>query len=362
MTRLEVLYQAEQDLESWMSRSARGEVPGRWPYGLHELAEWNAEVTASGLPAPSTASRLLARVLPPGLRAPGLSLRTNIDNARDIGLTWDENAARRMLIGKPHREMYTGVIWLTDMVKADPASCAGLVRTLRQMKRVWVINRPQLGPLREILGADGPPAAFIRFGIDASFFQPSGYPADATVLSIGSDRHRDTETLFAALHLVHLRRPDARILVQTRSELIPPPGVTKIEAVAHHELRTLYARSSVVAVATKPNLHASGMTVALEALASARPVVISHTPGMEDYVAHGVTGTLCGTGQPEAMSEAILALLEDQEGARRMGERGRQAVEATFTTSHMVQELARLLELPDGGPPGRADQSFRTSR
>lgn len=358
MTQIEVIYQAEQNLESWVQRSLRGEVPSRWPYGLHELQTWDAHVTAASLANPGAAARLLAQVVPGAVRSrltAGTAGRAG-RAGRDVGITWDENAARRMLIQNPHREMYTGVVWLTDMLAAAPSSYAGLLRALRQMDHLWVLSRPQVDALQDVLGEKGPPVSFVPFGVDSSFFVQADYPSKPMVLSVGNDRHRDTETLFSALELVHARRPDVEMVVQTRSELQAPKGATRIQPVPHRELRQLYARSSVMAVATKSNIHASGLTVALEAMATGRPVVITRTPGMEDYVADGETGLLCEANDPEAMGESILAILEDPGRAREMGQRGRQVLEESFTTSHTVRGIAQLAGLSE--PTGQAPASF----
>jgi glycosyltransferase involved in cell wall biosynthesis len=345
---IKVIYQAEQDLPSWIHRSALDEVPSRWPYGLHELSAWPALVSAASVAQPGTISKVVARTVPASARA----RLARGSGGRQIGITWDENAARRMLMLKPHREMFTGVIWLTDTLAADPSSCVGLVRTLRQMDGLWVLNRPQVTALKDVLGTDGPPVSFVAFGVDATFFAPQSYPDKPMVLSVGSDRHRDPETLFAALRLVHASRPDAEILVQTRSDLPAPAGVTKISAVPHSELRKLYARSSVVAVATRPNLHASGMTVMLEAMATARPVVITHTVGLEDYLSEGQTGLFSRPEDPQDLSERILELLNDAPRAAEMGRHGREVLEAKFTTSHMAHRIAKLMSL--NGPATQA--------
>lgn len=343
LPRIEVIYQAEQDLESWIRRNAAGEVPSRWPYGLHELSAWNASVNAASVAPPGKIPRVMARVVPASLRA----RMAAGGEGRHIGITWDENAARRMLMLKPHREMFTGVIWLTDMMASGEAAYDGLVRTLRQMDGLWVLNRPQVAALQDLLGPEGPRVTFVPFGVDSTFFTPRSYPDKPMVLSVGSDRHRDPETLFAALRLVHARRPDAELLVQTPSDLPAPAGVTKVPAVPHSELRKLYARSSVVAVATKPNLHASGMTVMLEAMATARPVVMSRTVGMEDYLTEGQTGLFSAPEDPWTMSERILELLEDPPRADQMGRRGREVLDAKFTTSQMARRIAGLMSLAD---------------
>ena len=109
------------------------------------------------------------------------------------------------------------------------------------------------------------------------------------------------------------------------------------------EMRQVYRRSTVVAVALAPNKVGSGLTVVLEAMASGRPVVVSANPGMSGYVEHGVTGLLVPPNDPAAMANAIGKLLADPLGAHAMGQAGRAAVEARFTSRHMAADLADLL-------------------
>ena len=120
----------------------------------------------------------------------------------------------------------------------------------------------------------GVPVEYVRFGIDHEFFSArSRIPRSPRVVSVGGDRDRDAETLFRALSRVHDARPDVELVVQTASDLPPPDGVATIRHLPHAQLRELYASASVVAIATRPNLHVSGMTVSLEAMATGRPVV-----------------------------------------------------------------------------------------
>ncbi|WP_343899184.1 glycosyltransferase [Microbacterium oxydans] len=114
----------------------------------------------------------------------------------------------------------------------------------------------------------------------------------------------------------------------------------------HAELRDLYATASVVVVPTRENLHASGMTVALEALATARPVVVSDTPGMRQYVGEGRTGHLVPAEDPAELALALLRLLDHPERAAELGRNGRIEVEQQFTTQVMVAALVRGLLTP----------------
>ncbi|MBD8703985.1 glycosyltransferase family 4 protein [Frigoribacterium sp. CFBP 13712] len=185
--------------------------------------------------------------------------------------------------------------------------------------------------------------SYLPFGVDSTFYAPQPYPQQPLVFSAGGDRDRDPETLFAALAQIVQSRPDVEVVVQSRSELAPPPGVRKVPYLSHVELKDMYAKSSVVLIATQPNEHASGMTVSLESMATARPVVMTKTPGIDDYIVDGVTGSLVQAGDSRAMAAASLRLLSDTSGARDVGIKGRVRVEERFTSALMAAKLSSIM-------------------
>ena len=246
-----------------------------------------------------------------------------------------------MQVAAPRRRFASGVIWLTDMVQRGHKP-ERLIDVLRAADDLWVLSRAQVEPLQELVGAGGPRVTAVPFGIDAQFFTAQPFPDRPRIVSVGNDRDRDPQTLFRALALVHARRPEAELLVQS-SAPGAPDGVRVLERMSHRELRDLYASATVVATATRPNLHVSGMTVTLEALATGRPVVNTDTPGMAQYVTEGETGHLVPVGDAESMADRLVALIDDAERAAEMGMAGRAAVEASFTTAIMCAHLAEIL-------------------
>ncbi|TFD79320.1 glycosyltransferase family 4 protein [Cryobacterium psychrophilum] len=346
MSAVEVCYPLERNLPGWIERFEADEVPGRWPYGLHELAPAGLAVTAASVSQPGRAQSALARLIPAAARA-----RLPRFAPIGTGLAWDENVAVRMSALRPRQEMYCGVIWVTDRVGRSGVSTtdARLRSVLRGMRGIFVNSRAQVAPLREFLGAGAPSVEFIRFGVDETFWRAQPYPEVPLIVSVGGDRDRDAAVLYEALSLVHASRPEVEIIVQSASSVSPPPGVTRVGHFTHVQLQALYARASVVAVATKPNLHASGLTVSLESMATGRPVVINDAPGLRDYIVNGDNGWLTPMGDPRAMSERVLAVLANPTEAAALGQRARASVEARFTTKHLARSLAGFMGI--GGSP-----------
>ncbi|WP_191905659.1 glycosyltransferase [Microbacterium caowuchunii] len=111
--------------------------------------------------------------------------------------------------------------------------------------------------------------------------------AETYVLAIGSDRDRDWETLVAAARLL----PDLRFRVATLSRRFPsdlPPNLAVTPAGSLEESYRMYARADLVVLPLKPNLHASGCTVAVEAQAFDVPLVTTDVGGIRSYLDGGV--------------------------------------------------------------------------
>lgn len=325
---IDVAFPAERTIASWEERYARGDVPGRWPYGLDALSE-HAAARATSLRAPRRRDRLLSLAHVP---------RRQVADA--VGLTWDENSAVRMQQVAPHARHVSGAIWLSD-VAARGADLGRMPAALARTAALWVLSDAQVQPLRDLV--PGHRVEYVRFGIDSEFFSARPPATAPRVVSVGGDRDRDAETLFRALSLVRRRRPDVDAVVQTTSRIAPPDGVRTIAHLPHRDLRELYASASVVAVATRPNLHVSGMTVSLEAMATGRPVAITRTPGMADYIADGRTGLLSDPHDADALSRNILAFLDDPDRAASFGVEARRAVEERFTSRGMASAIARVV-------------------
>jgi glycosyltransferase involved in cell wall biosynthesis len=96
------------------------------------------------------------------------------------------------------------------------------------------------------------------------------------------------------------------------------------------------------AVALTSEAEALPMTV-LEAMAAARPVIVTDIGGTAEAVVQGETGLLVPAGDTEAAARALLELASDRERARRMGEAGRARQRELFDGERMVERYERAL-------------------
>lgn len=93
-----------------------------------------------------------------------------------------------------------------------------------------------------------------------------------------------------------------------------------------------------------PSLHEGLGIAALEAMAAGLPVVAHDTGPIPEVIIDGETGVLVPVGDAAALAQAIRSLLEDQERARAMGEKGRARVQERFLIDGTADRHAAFYE------------------
>jgi glycosyltransferase involved in cell wall biosynthesis len=170
---------------------------------------------------------------------------------------------------------------------------------------------------------------------------PGGAHRPFRVLSLGSDRHRDWATLVAAVEA----RPDCELRIvapRLPAALTRAPNVTLVHPRAQDELAALYDWADLVALALKPNLHASGITVIEEATVFGVPVVCTDTGGLTAYFTEPEIRYV-PAANPDALRGVIAELSRDDTERCRMVERAqRRMIEAGLTSRRFAQRHAEL--------------------
>ncbi|HEX2438002.1 MAG TPA: glycosyltransferase family 4 protein [Methylomirabilota bacterium] len=91
-----------------------------------------------------------------------------------------------------------------------------------------------------------------------------------------------------------------------------------------------------------PSLYEGMPLTAIEAGAMARPVVATAVDGTPEVVVDGETGRLVPPASPAPLAAALLDLLRDPAGARRMGRAARERALERFDLGRQVEETARV--------------------
>ncbi|MDY0287623.1 MAG: glycosyltransferase family 4 protein [Sphaerochaeta sp.] len=112
--------------------------------------------------------------------------------------------------------------------------------------------------------------------------------------------------------------------------------------VAHDDLVGLYDESSVVVVPSRwPEPF--GM-VGVEAMLRARPVVGTAVGGIPDWLEDGKNGYLVPPNDPQALCDALSALVLDPHRAEQMGAMGKALAQEKFSFEKYMKTLEHLME------------------
>ena len=104
------------------------------------------------------------------------------------------------------------------------------------------------------------------------------------------------------------------------------------------------ALTSDLTLAVLPSTReAQGISI-LEAMARGVPVVASAVGGIPEVVTDGVDGRLVPPGDSDALADAIVELLRDDELRLRLGEAGRRTVVDRFSIDAQVRSIEAVYD------------------
>jgi glycosyltransferase involved in cell wall biosynthesis len=185
--------------------------------------------------------------------------------------------------------------------------------------------------------------------VDHRYFHPQPAAQGDYILAVGQEQ-RDYETLVKAI-----AGTDIRLVIVASSpwstgqtQMIDAAGVKTLSRIPFSELRDLYAGARLVVVPLFNVDYAAGVNAALEAMAMGRPLIISRTPGIADYVLEGETGCYAAPGDAPALREVILSLWDKPQERERLGTNGRQMVEERMNLDIYVEQIAQIVQRTTG--------------
>jgi glycosyltransferase involved in cell wall biosynthesis len=205
--------------------------------------------------------------------------------------------------------------------------------------------------------------AVIHGGVDTTRFRPgvSGElfrqqigigPEIPLVLAVGHlDPVKGYKVLLAAFVRVHQALPEARLVIVGGSGSLSPLDLM-------NEAMNLGIGENTILTGERPDVpdimaactlgvissigSEGNSRVALEFLASEKPLIATTVGCLPDLVKPGQTGILVPPSDPEALAEAITALLVDPPRGRQLGEAGRALVESKYTEDLVAEKLEDL--------------------
>jgi glycosyltransferase involved in cell wall biosynthesis len=230
--------------------------------------------------------------------------------------------------------------------RASAARRRLLGASLRSAARVVCAAEAQRLELIEDVGLPPGNVLTMQLPVDDRFFTPRGNDGE-TVVTVGKDLSRDYATFAKAVRTIDA---PAELAVHARNleGVDLPPNATWRGLIPSLELRELYARAACVVLPQRPDdypygTEAGGSIALLEAMAMAKPVVLTEREMLRDLVDDGVDALVVPAEDPTALRAAIERVLGDPELARSLGAAARARIERAHSTRDFAARLAPVL-------------------
>jgi glycosyltransferase involved in cell wall biosynthesis len=190
-----------------------------------------------------------------------------------------------------------------------------------------------------------PTVELVPFGVDTAAFTPSAAPPDVDVVSIGADPQRD----YTALARLARSTPSISYTAVTA-----PPQAATLTGIANVAVETsvpfsaipgLLARARVVVLPVRDNLYSGATTTLLQAMAMAKPVVVTRTAAIAaGYgLVDGENVRLVAPGDDAALEASVGRLLAAPDEAAALGRRARAHVERSLGWERYVDTMRGIL-------------------
>ena len=303
--RVQVHLDHGRGLEAWTRRFERGEVWEASPYGYGRAAD--AVDLAFSEDHPETrVGRFLRRGTAHLLGFDIVHAWRNRRQLAEADVVWTHTEHEHLAVraverlrGTDPRPLVAQSVWLWDRWDAYSPLRRSLYRRLLSGDTLHTtLSRENADIARAAI--PGAQVALVPFGAEdiaadvtddiaagvaadrAAGSSPETAPDGSSIAMVapGNDRDRDWSTLLAAV----AEDPSISATILTRrlaASSTPRLTIRRSRSIA--ETLDAYRRASVIVVPVRPNHHASGITVGLEAMSLRRPLVIADVGGVRDY-------------------------------------------------------------------------------
>jgi glycosyltransferase involved in cell wall biosynthesis len=197
-------------------------------------------------------------------------------------------------------------------------------------------------------------------GVDINMFKPLNIEKEENVLFFLSvldefHKYKGLDYLLKAMKIVKKEIPDVKLIVGGEGKLLDQykkivnsldlkNNIKFIGFISHEKAVEYYNKCDLFAT---PSISAKqegfGM-VLLEAMACGKPVVSTEIVGVADDIKERNAGRIVKPKNVNALADAIIEVLQDKEGAKRMGANGRRLVEERYEWKKIGEMMHKVYE------------------
>ena len=199
-------------------------------------------------------------------------------------------------------------------------------------------------------GVAGDRIDIIANGIDLSLFPQhlkSARPRKITMVACLREEKR-IDVLIAAAPRILARYPDAEFQIVGDGPCRAAADGSGDSLGVQPQVRFMGHRDDVPAILSASDLFVlpseseASPNVILEAMAAGLAVVASRVGGIPELVTDGVSGSLVPPGDPDALADALLDLLDHPSRGAAFGRAGRARIEREYSFERMVTQFETL--------------------
>ena len=189
-------------------------------------------------------------------------------------------------------------------------------------------------------------------GVNLDRFQVLPLPANPSFLCISRlIRDKGVVEYLKACRMLHQVRPDIKCMLvgpyDTNPSALKPEDLAPYTADGSVEycgetedVRPFFARAAVYVL---PSYREGTPKTNLEAMACARPIITTNTPGCRETVIDGENGFLVPVKDSRAIFEKMLWLVDHPEQIPKLGAKGRQMAEDIFDVRQVNQTICEAM-------------------
>lgn len=234
-------------------------------------------------------------------------------------------------------------------------SCKGLMFLryfIAKADRVISVSKCAATFIENLLGNDVE-SIIIPNGVNVHRFHPPKNEVDTSlVLFVGRLVHRKgVHVLIKAFSRVVEEEAEAKLLIagegymkpflQMRVKQLKLEGKIKfLGKISEEKLANVYRSSRIVVI---PSLYRESFgMVALEAMASGRPIIATRVGGLPEIIQDGKNGFLTPPGDHEKLAEKIVQLLSNPKMANEMGFLGRKIAVENYSWDTVAEQIVNV--------------------
>jgi glycosyltransferase involved in cell wall biosynthesis len=235
-------------------------------------------------------------------------------------------------------------------------------RVARRLPVLVTVSQSAKSDIVAQMGAEASRIVVAPVGVDTSLWRPLPdvvrVPGRIMTTASADIPLKGLAVLLEALAKLRTERGDAHLVVIGKLRAESPIAALishldledAVEFAAGESDESLVARYASSSVAVVPSLYEGFSLPAIEAMACAVPLVASDGGALPEVVGESdESAVIVPAGDPYALFDALRRMLDDPDGAKALGERGRARVTDRFTWDATARATVRAYEMALGG-------------